>query len=154
MWARYGPCFTTSRSRRERVFFFAKTKIPPKYGIYGLEPTADHNPGPKRGAHHTSPTPATLPKQFFLYLNWRTPVTGVCDVVKHGPYRSSPRRQLSEIPSFVVLINGKYTYTTLVRRCAAVSLIMSSVVMTTSSKNYARLLPRVRGHSASLSNSF
>jgi hypothetical protein len=31
----------------ENVFFFAKTKIPPKYGIYGLEPTADHNPGPK-----------------------------------------------------------------------------------------------------------
>jgi hypothetical protein len=31
----------------ENVVFFAKTKIPPKYGIYGLGPTADHNPRPK-----------------------------------------------------------------------------------------------------------
>jgi hypothetical protein len=39
----------------ENVFFFAKTKIPPKYGIYGLEPTADHNPGPKKVALKSKP---------------------------------------------------------------------------------------------------
>jgi hypothetical protein len=50
----------------ENVVFFSKPKHP-KYGIYGLEPTADHNPGPKNRAHPTSPTPASSlpPKAVF-----------------------------------------------------------------------------------------
>jgi hypothetical protein len=39
------PPRSTSRSRRERIFH-TTNKIPPKDGIYGIEPTADQNPNP------------------------------------------------------------------------------------------------------------
>jgi hypothetical protein len=46
----------------ENVVFFQNQNTP-KYGIYGLEPTADHNPGPK-SRNPTSPTQAvfSIPK--------------------------------------------------------------------------------------------
>jgi hypothetical protein len=49
----------------ENVVFFAKTKIPPRYGIYGLESTADRNPGPKSRAHPISPTRPPPEGSFF-----------------------------------------------------------------------------------------